>query len=292
MVLKRTITRNIQNHAEVVIDYPATGLVVFTGENSNGKSVIVKVTKALITGEFTKPRCRASLINRSASFGEAIWIRDDNMTLTLHLTREAATTYVSLKRAEEEPIVRYLSDKSHTQLIREFGWHYDSEHKITLNVAEADEALLFYKTPNKTNGAVIHTATTDALADAAVATLEETISSARKFRSDASMQIKTLESTLAELKIYDIEDLRAKAEKAQIYVNLLQTIYFPSIPEIKPVPKFTFISVHEPKLPKIRYPRVLSISCNLPDMLPLMQDINTLKNNKCPTCGRGWDCAC
>ena len=47
--LKTIRTRNIQSHKDVLIELPETGLVVFTGDNSNGKSVITKVLEDLIS---------------------------------------------------------------------------------------------------------------------------------------------------------------------------------------------------------------------------------------------------
>ena len=46
MYIKQIIADNLQSLQHEVIDLPPTGLVVFTGQNSNGKSIIVK-NKAL-----------------------------------------------------------------------------------------------------------------------------------------------------------------------------------------------------------------------------------------------------
>lgn len=95
MVLKQIISRNIQNHKEVVIDLPPTGFVMFVGDNSNGKSVIIRATRDLLCNNIKKPQVRYDLVNKNASYGEMIYTRDDGAMLILHLAREAATTYVS-----------------------------------------------------------------------------------------------------------------------------------------------------------------------------------------------------
>ena len=292
MVLKQIITRNIQNHSEVVIDLPPTGLIVFTGNNSNGKSVIVKVTKELIEGSIKKPKKRASLINRQATFGEVVYVRDDDVTLTLHLTREAATTWVCLEKPGQEKVVRYLADKSYQDLVREFGWHYADDVGITLHIAEADESLLFYKTSNKTNGTVLHSATTDASASKAVVNMQQTLKDARAFRDDCVSKVRLLQSTTAELKIYDVEDLSSKRDTLTKYYTILSKVYIPTIPEIKAVPNVRLANVYEPKLPSIRYPRVVDVSCNIPDILEVARELDDLRNKKCPLCGRGFSCDC
>ena len=68
--LKRITTRNIQSHREVVIDLPRTGLVRFSGLNSNGKSVITKTTNAIVSGNLTSPKVRNTLVSKDAVAGE------------------------------------------------------------------------------------------------------------------------------------------------------------------------------------------------------------------------------
>lgn len=292
MWIKQIITRNIQNHAEVVVDLPEKGLVVFTGDNSNGKSVIVKTTRAILLNEITRPRKRASLVNRDAMFGEIIYTRGDDVKLTVHIAREASATYIKYEEPGQEPIIRALADKSYRELIKRFGWHYDEETGITLNVAEEEDSLLFYKTSNKTNARILTTATQDSSADAVLTNFKELLSQARKIRDINSQKSKTYHDALQNLEVYDVETLIKKKEKLELYYNRLSTIHIPQLPEIHAVPKVHFSNIVFPNMPKIRYPRILSMSCNIPDITPIASELKTLKANKCPTCGRGFDCEC
>lgn len=305
MVLKQTITRNIQNHREVIIDYPPTGLVIFTGQNSNGKSVIVKVTKALLNGDIHKPRKRAGLVNRKAQYGEAIYIRDDDVKLKLHLTREAATTFVTYEEPDSEPITRYLADKSYKELVRRFGWHYDVDSGVSLNIAEADTALLFYKTSSKVNSTILETATSDPAANAVIDKFSGVISEMRGLRDNYNIQIRQYEATINDLKVEDLKplcDLRDVYEK--VYRNLqafcfpnipevkpvpklkLCEVYIPTIPDVVPIPKIKTCDVYVPSLPVVKWPTLLDVSVNIPDVISIHADILDLKNKVCPTCGR------
>lgn len=289
MVLKQIITRNIQNHREVVIDLPPTGLIIFTGNNSNGKSVIVKVTKSLITGSIKKPRKRANLVNRNAQFGEVTYVRDDDTTLRLHLTREAATTYVEYHEPNAEPIVRYLADKSYSDLVSRFGWHYDANTDISLNIAEADTSLLFYKTSNKANSSIIETATSDVSATAVINKFGATISELRSLRDTYNVQIRQLEGTIHDLQVEDTEPLVNLRDIYTKVYNALSKFYFPNIPEVKPVPKVHFADIHFPVIPDVKYPPILNIDCKILDIEPIWDELVSLRNRKCPTCGRGFD---
>lgn len=292
MVLKQIITRKLQNHDEVVIDLPPTGLIVFGGQNSNGKSVIVKTTRSILNGDIRKPRKRAALVNRNSTFGEIIYLRSDDVKLTVHIAREANLTYFKYEIPEHEPIVRYLADKSYDDLIRNFGWHYDKESGISLNIAEEEDALLFYKTSNKINGNILHTATTDNAADKVSESFDATLKETRTYRENYIQQVRTMSSALNDLKIEEVNPLIEKKEKLQYFRRNLGCIYFPTIPEIKPVPKVHFVDVYYPNIPKVKYPRVVNLFCNIPDITPVAQELKTLKEHKCPTCGRGFDCDC
>lgn len=292
MYLKRITTRNIQSHAEVVIDLPATGLIVFTGDNSNGKSVIVKAVRALVLNEIKKPRKRASLVNRKASFGEAIFVRNDDAVLTMHVAREAASTWVSLEIPGNEKVTRYLSDKSYPELVRTFGLQVAGESGISLNVAEADEALLFYKTPTKTNHEVLQIATVDTKAMLAAENMDKTLSEARSFRDQCVAQTRTITPALQELQIGDIEAMTARRDRLMKYYNVLSKVYIPSIPEIKAVPKVNLVTVYFPIIKAVHWPKVHNVYLNIPDIIPVATELQAVKEGKCPTCGRGFNCDC
>ena len=292
MYLKQIITRNIQNHKEVVINLPPTGLVVFTGQNSNGKSVIVKTTRTILNGGIRKPRQRSSLINRNATFGEIVYVRDDGVRLTVHITRESSTNWIKWEDTITEPIVRYLSDKSYPELLQRFGWHYDENTGISLNIAEEEDSLLFYKTNNRTNNSIIETATCDTHANKVAEVFENTIKETRQFRDSSVQQANAMRSTLHDLVVEDTTELVLKLNKARRLLKNLEALYIPTIPEIKAVPNVKYVEVYNPSLPIVKYPRIVQVSFDIPDIKPIWDELNILKQNKCPTCGRGFDCTC
>ena len=150
MTLKQIRTTNIQSHKSVVIDLPEFGLIRIAGPNSAGKSVILKVLKYALENEIAKPKVRGSLISRRCSFGEATYVRWDDVELTIHLTIDASTTWISLKKPNEEPVVRYLADKNYRDLIAEFGFHYNEKRDFSINIGEGDKSILMYTTNEPT----------------------------------------------------------------------------------------------------------------------------------------------
>lgn len=289
MVLKQIRTRNIQNHREVVIDLPPSGLIVFTGDNSNGKSVIRKVTKMLISGAISDPHERADKVNRESVSGEVEYIRDDDARLLCHIQREANATFVELHIPGEEPVRRYLADKSYMELVARFGWHYDPVTEVTLQIARANEALLFYTTPLKTNGRVLASALTDPSAEVAAANLQNTIKETKAYRDRYSVSLATLYENLRKLEIEDTSEMEAKLGFLKRAQQTLSSVYFPSIPEIHKVPDVNVVDLYKPTIPKIKYPRIYEATCRIPDILGIARELRSLQDMRCPTCGRGFD---
>lgn len=292
MILSQIKLTNIQCHKELVINFSGNGVTCFVGDNSNGKSVTVKVTKDLITGAISRPKVRAALINRKSTFGEALYIREDNVELKLHLTREAATTWVSYTVPGSEPIQRYLADKTYVDLVRKFGWHYNAERDISLNIAENDAPLLFFTTSFRTNYEVIDSARMDYVANTAVENMEQLIKETRTAKENAVTRIQQTQATLSQLAFYNIDEEMSQREKLEFYRRNLSIAYIPQLPEIVPVPDVKIINLHVPVLPPICYPKVYDIQCNIPDIYTLANEIKQLENNICPTCGRRFIDAC
>lgn len=288
MVLKQIITRNLQSHKEIVIDLPEKGLVVFTGDNSNGKSVIGKTLEALLTNKIAKPRKRNSLVNRNATFGSITFIRSDDAILEAHIQREAAGTYIKLTLPGQEPIQRYIADRTYRDLLHRFGWHYSEEAGISLNVAQEEDALLFYKTPPRQIRSLLESATSDSEADRVVESLEAFLQETRKLKDSYTQQQNAYIQTLATIQIEDTKPLMDKIAVMERCQKVLSSVYFPDIPEIRPVPKVHYVTLYKPQIPVVKFPRIVNVSCSIPDISQLAADIKMLQEHKCPTCGRGF----
>lgn len=288
MTIKQIVTKNIQNHKNVVLDFPEYGLIVLSGDNNNGKSVVIKALTAIIYDLLRKPQKRDNLINEESTFGEVHITRYDDWKLSLHLTREAAQTYFTLYIPGQEPIVRYLSDKSYNELVERFGFHVVPGHNVSLQIGEADDALLFYKTPNKLNGDLVVSSMIDGNTKIACENMENLLVETRKARDEYRGQIRAINSALGQLTIYDTEVLRKKRNYLAYILSVLSTVYIPQgLPVLQPVPKITYCDVYVPELPLIHYPKIYDIqAAQLPDVSELAKDIAALKDRRCPTCGR------
>lgn len=287
MVLKQIKTHNIQTHRDVTIDLPETGLIRFSGENSNGKSVIRKVINDLARNEFTRPQTRNSTISFGEQYGELTLTRSDGVVLYARIHHEAAQTYAELRNGNDV-IRRYLSDKTIPELVQMFGIHYSDVADRSLNVMDSDESLLFYKTPYKANGALVQTATRDSKAETAYEELARVVTETKKVKNELDKQIAIAEAAKSALSIHDISEQEEKKRLCEKYAYILE--------HLEPMVELLDISA-PPKRPadiprlllyRLNRPVLLDLSLTLDDadMVRIGTELAELKQGRCPVCQR------
>lgn len=289
--LKQVRLTNCQSLKSCVYDLREQGLTRLEGPNSSGKSIMVKMILWTMDNKINSPKTRAGLISKSCSYCEATYVRSDDCELTIHLTVDASTTWVSLTYPGQEPIVRYLADRNYRELCFEFGFHYDDNRGISINIGQGSGAILFFGTNGPTNSDIVKVAITDSYAENVLRNLTETTQEARRMQDRSISNAMVLENALGELKVYDTEKLADQLGKLERYFNILSTVYIPELPVIVPVPRVKFLEVYNPILPEIKYPRIIDTSkfvVDIPDVAPIRKEIEVLKSNVCPTCGRSF----
>lgn len=289
MTLKQIRTVNIQSHKDITIDLPPTGLIRFSGKNSNGKTVIGRTILFLISGKLNRPRKRAALVNKNATFGEITMVRYDDVTLVVHITREASQTYLDYIVPGEEPVRRYLSDKNFGYYVKQFGWHYMPDYDISIQYADREDPMLFYRTHPKANLACINFARSDEEAEQAVVQFDEVLASCKSAKDAQTQTITACQVALNELRVPDISYLKIQLESLLKSYERLSVIHVPEIPELPDVVKASTVSFHEPNLPEVRYPRILpvfSLGSHYIKIAGIQKEIMEIMQNKCPTCGK------
>lgn len=304
--LKRITTRNLQSHKEVVIDLPKTGLVRFSGDNSNGKSVITKVTTNLIMGTIGNPKVRNTLISHKAMFGEILYEAWDDYKLLCHIQRDAAGTYLELTRPNGEVVRRYASEKSWSILTGEFGFIYNKDTGITLQVVDDDSPFLFLTTPPKTTYALINSAIADPVAELSLQNITEVYNEAQTRKLDYIRQKTVYSEAMMKFEVYDEEELEKTLAIVDKFLNAIKDIYIPELPKIPYMHKVHYYSVYRPNLPEVpymrhvnfinlykphikvpKYPKFYELySPKIPNMLNVMNEVNQLRKGICPMCGR------
>lgn len=287
MPLKSIRTQHLQSHEDVFVELPETGVVVFTGSNSNGKSVIGKVLNALISGEITKPKVRRTLVTKGHSHGVFTCVRYDGVVLTCHIDHEASGTYVTLDQPGADTLTRFLSDKSMSELVRMFGFHYNKEFDVSLNIHNDDDRFLFVDTKHAANYACMNNTFGDEYVESALEQLRLTDVEIRKNITAAKQTVLQNQTLLDALTTIDV-DVAQERRKKMLYIAInLQHMTMPPCPTIKGVPDVVTVARID-ECPTVKYPTIINLPTNFPDISVEGSDLNDVLKGVCPACKRAF----
>lgn len=285
--IKTIHTRGIQSHDDVLIELPETGLVVFSGDNSNGKSVIRKVLEDTIAYNINKAKVRKSLISKDRSEGSLEIIKYDGSSLYVNINLEASQTWVRLTRANGEIVTRYLADKSIPDLVREFGFHYNNTRDISLNICDSDDSILFFRTSHATNGDILVSALTDTEAQTRYDVLYEQYQEALSNRRQFLDNLQIAQAAKEALVLYDIEEEQELHDACARAASLLSRFYWPNLKE---VPEMIFLPTINVRTLRLQgyaeLPHIPILRMNIRDMSAVSRDLIQIEKGVCPTCQR------
>lgn len=285
--IKTIHTRGIQSHDDVLIELPETGLVVFSGDNSNGKSVIRKVLEDTIAYNINKAKVRKSLISKDRSEGNLEIIKYDGSSLYVNINLEASQTWVRLTRANGETVTRYLADKSIPDLVREFGFHYNNTRDISLNICDSDDSILFFRTSHATNGDILVSALIDTEAQTRYDVLYEQYQEALSNRRQFLDNLQIAQAAKEALVLYNIEEEQELHDACARAASLLSRFYWPNLKE---VPEMIFLPTINVRTLRLQgyaeLPHIPILRMNIRDISAVSRDLIQIEKGVCPTCQR------
>ena len=284
--LERAVMVNIQSHTNTVLEFPPVGIVRFQGDNSHGKSVLVKVLNDVVSNAITRPGARRSIIRRGHSYGELFMQRTDGVTLFVRIAREAADTYAELRKPDMPPVRRYLADKAIPLLVREFGWHYDADHGVSINIHNDTDGFLFVDTKKSTNFDLLNSVRSDQFAEAAADSLTETLKQSKKQREDFQHAYDVAQAVFVTLQYYDIAEETRIRDQCLFLAKCIEMLDMPEMPKLTifKVPQFQVLL---PPMPVLHFPKFQPPMVEpMPNLLPTLETMKSLLDGVCPTCER------
>lgn len=284
--LKRVVMTNIQSHVHTVLEFPRVGIVRFLGDNSNGKSVMVKVLQDVVSNSISRPAARRSIIRRNNSFGELLLENWSGDALYVRIHVEAAQTYAELTRGTQPTVRRYLADKAIPLLVREFGWHYDDVTGISINIHNDTDGFLFVDTKKSINFNLINGMRSDAFAESALMELDRLTKETRQKLGDMKHLYEVAEATYLSLQYWDIEEEATARDECLHYAELLENLTMPPLPEMQLTPQPTFYEALKTP-PAVHLPILHKPFDSVPESATqLLKDLVSILSGTCPTCGR------
>lgn len=309
MYITKIETCNLQSHLGInTIELTETGLTRFQGDNNDGKSVIPKATFAMISISVKNAKKRKALINYDSGYGHLKYYRSDGASLKMHIELESSKCYYELIRPSGEVIRRTFVQGSINELIEEFGFHYDKERDLSLNIYQTYDPLLLINTSPVTSYDIIQYAITDQNATAAVENLESIREELAVARKTAAQNLEFSNREMASLEFFDLEVETARLHKlVQITKDLKALKIIPSIPKFGRIPDISDLMLLE-KADKVNnlihsiniLPNhdlndleilfsIKKLENPIDDMKIICEHKEALSNKICPMCERNYE---
>ncbi len=285
----KIIIKNIQAIEDAVIEFDDNNIVEFTGNNSNGKSVVIKLLQALVSGDLRQKATRRALIRDGQTYGQFSMYHDLS-AISVCVAEALNESSIIFCPDVNDVDVRYQRDISDTEgveaILRKFGFRTYADNSICLQVFPTYGIIPFVTTSGSVNHQIVQDITVDKIAEEFINTFANITFPVFKQRiKNIRDKKEATENMLANMVQYDwraYEDLSLR----MIKVNTTLSNYIPT--ELKPIPIpnlqiHEINSLHIESIPIIDFyemPKLIStITTELRDYL-------TVLDGTCPTCGK------
>lgn len=283
---------NIQSIKEYTFDFPDTGLIQFTGENNNGKSVLIKVVTDVVLQRLGDDYVRKPLVSDWADNG-VLGMSYKEKTLICYIDKkDKRKTYYAYQRSSTDKMyTRYVGDAGINEMLVDFGWCVLDTNRFCLQICETYGVIPFVNSTIQENYKIIapvieDTASTVFLNNYNNVSLPE----AKKRVKVIKSEIAKLENELSIIKpkLYDIDKATILYNKSLEVLNKHEYLVKCSRINIEPPPN---ISINFSKVkPLIELPvfvelkKVKQLSAYYVDKA--IVEMKDIKERRCPMCGK------
>lgn len=281
--------QNMQAIERAHIEFEDNTIVEFTGDNSNGKSILSKVIQNLTSGDIRHKDVRESLIRDGCPQAACIFTHD-KQRLGIVLGRELKDCSVIYQPdgTDQNTVMRPLSDvEGSDALIRAWGFRTYADGDICLQLSPTWGAIPFITTNGKINNDIVQDITVDKIADEFLGTFKSITHPLFKQKADKLRQdIETYKSLLANLETYDWRAYEKLAEEMRsVYLALQNVQPQDDIPEIA-IPPLDIIPAGEHHINDIPFVEFYDYCPQISSIDSELEDYIKISNGICPTCGK------
>lgn len=275
---------NIQSIKSAEYDLTEKGITQITGENSNGKSVLIKAMSFVANTHIKDKDERETIIKDDCPSG-AIIMERQNMTLEVVVARIRENCYYKLKRATGEVITRTIREGGLEKLADEFGWT-SFDGGVSLQIFETFGIMPFVNNRMSSDYEIVDYIITDKVASNFLENYEKvTYPAFKKFVSDLKHNIEVFQRNLDGITIYDIEKYENMLHRLKAFqrnINHLITYEPTRLPITK---AFKYVNVTPIKVNRLPIYKIAPSIPKVNSLLSFISDLHTTMNGMCPTCG-------
>lgn len=276
--------KNIQSIGHAVYDIPETGITQIVGENSNGKSILIKAM-AFIANSLIKDKEERETIIKDGMDSGIIKMSRNGMTLTVVVSRQRENCIYKLERSDGSTIQRTIREGGLEKIAEEFGW-IAFDGRVCLQIFETFGIMPFVNNRLAGDYEIMDYIITDKVANAFIENYaSETYPKFKEMVNTYSVTVENCDKMLASISIYDVEAYTEMLQRLNKYKHIVP-----------------FMKVCEPsKLPITKYfqyarltpiePLKLPVFRIIPELQPLrdltneVSNLNLALSGTCPTCG-------
>lgn len=280
------ILRNIQSFKEAKYEFPETGLVQIIGDNSNGKSILMKAILSVVTLKILTDEDRQALIRDTESIAD-ILIGYKGKGLIVHLERERNGCYMVFVRETNEKIIRTFRDGGLDMLLYEFGFRVYNKNSLCLQMHDTFGVMPFVNTPISTNYEIIDSVTTDTIAQNFLNNFKEiTHKTAKDLLKQYNAKLEGIQKAKSTMMVFDyIAYIEINKKMLEIY-NILKYLEPIELEKLVLPPNINLVDIEVPNLHRIMFLNPIPISPVLNSFLDVLNDMLEIQSGVCPTCGK------
>lgn len=275
---------NIQSIKSAEYDLTEKGITQITGENSNGKSVLIKAMSFVANTHIKDKDERETIIKDDCPSG-AIIMERQGMTLEVVVARIRENCYYKLKRATGEVITRTIREGGLEKLADEFGWT-SFDGGVSLQIFETFGIMPFVNNRMSSDYEIVDYIITDKVASNFLENYEKvTYPAFKKFVSDLKHNIEVFQRNLDGITIYDIEKYENMLHRLKAFqrnINHLITYEPTRLPITK---AFKYVNITPIKVNRLPIYKIAPSTPKVNSLLSFIIDLHTTMNGMCPTCG-------
>lgn len=282
--------QNIQAISNATIEIPENSITEFSGDNSNGKSVLSKVISAMTSGDIRHKDVRRTLIKDGTTKG-IVSILNGNIQLGLILDEELSESFVVYdpdvtNGDKSKVIVRGIGDSGGCEaLIKKFGFRTYNSGDICLQLHPTWGPIPFITTSGLVNDQIVQDITIDRVAQNFLDSFKNiTFPTFKNAMKVLYREKETIETLIENMESYDwrkYEDIYTRMKEVYEVLFYFVDVDIPNLDiplmEIPPLP---------PAIPNIKVVCIFPAPPNIPAVLRTFDEYVTILNGKCPTCGK------
>lgn len=296
---------NAQTIPRYRFELPREGIVKFSGDNNDGKSILRKFLFDIIGCQLHIKDNRHTLINDNEDFAMCTIHRNSGVQLQVYAHRESSKTYYQLDN-EHGSVKRYLKDKGLNELVYDFGLHYLAKRDFSFNVHPANTPNLFETTTSVCNKEAYDSVTEDMHLNQAIESVTNIIVEIKDEMDKADTQLAIAQSKINTYVLIDEYSEINRVRQLQKLLKAIECIRVIDLVDLKDVPDISYLRKLDSTnlryyLDNMTFPiegvekliknaKILSglptISDASESMGEFLKNKEAYENETCPVCGR------